>query len=72
MSIDHIQTQMAAYGIHIRKGVDSLIHRELNLQDNDFSNALLHFNQTFSLPYYPVLEIFESDYVVSSLLEVLN
>jgi UDP-4-amino-4-deoxy-L-arabinose-oxoglutarate aminotransferase len=69
---EDIQIQMAGRGINVRRGVDSLIHRELQLQDNKFPNAVLHFNHTFSIPFYPSIKNCESHHVASSLMEVLN
>lgn len=67
-----IQSRMAGHGVHVRRGVDALLHRELGLPDKGFSSAVQHFDQTFSIPYYPALEDCESGQVVSSLLEVFN
>ncbi|MFO7822121.1 MAG: DegT/DnrJ/EryC1/StrS family aminotransferase [Lentisphaeria bacterium] len=67
-----IQSRMAGHGVHVRRGVDALLHRELGLPDKGFSSAVQHLDQTFSIPYYPALEDCESGQVVSSLLEVFN
>jgi UDP-4-amino-4-deoxy-L-arabinose-oxoglutarate aminotransferase len=42
-------------GIAVRKGVDSLIHRQFGLSDAQFRNATELFNNTISLPIYPAL-----------------
>ena len=48
-------TKFSKMGIAIRKGVDSLIHKELKRKDKDFPNATYQFHRTLSLPIYPSL-----------------
>jgi perosamine synthetase len=41
--------------IHVRKGVDKLLHRILNLPDKNFPKAVELFETTVSLPLYPAM-----------------
>ena len=45
----------AARGIAVRRGVDSLCHREAGLPDGEFSNTVETFEKTVSLPIYPAM-----------------
>jgi len=51
-----ISTEMDRFGIKVRKGVDSLLHRTLAMSDDKFSNAIESFKKTLSIPIYPSLE----------------
>ena len=44
-----------AYGVHVRRGVDKLLHRQLGLDPTLFPRAELCFKQTVSIPLYPSL-----------------
>ncbi len=52
---DYLRVTMNKSGIQIRKGVDLLLHRLLELEDKKFPNAVEHFNKTVSIPIYPAL-----------------
>lgn len=41
--------------IHVRKGVDKLLHRMMKLDDALFPMAVQHFDTTVSVPIYPAL-----------------
>jgi perosamine synthetase len=45
----------AEQGIIVRRGVDELIHRDLERADYQFPNSVRHFNETVSLPLHPSL-----------------
>lgn len=53
---DRWQEPFAERGIHVRKGVDQLLHRLLGLPDEAFPQAVRFFNETVSLPIYPGLD----------------
>ena len=47
---------MLQKGIHIRLGVDKLLHRSLCLDDKQFPVATDIFNTSISIPFYPSLK----------------
>lgn len=53
--LERCQSEFQRRGIHVRRGVDLLLHRTLGLADAAFPNATEHFNTTVSLPLYPAL-----------------
>lgn len=55
-------------GIHIRKGVDKLLHRLMGLNDIQFPVATELFNETISIPLYPSL----TDEEVESCIQALD
>lgn len=59
-------------GIHVRKGVDELIHRRNAMDDSGFSNAIHLFEKTISIPIYPALTDSEADHVAETLNMVKN
>jgi UDP-4-amino-4-deoxy-L-arabinose-oxoglutarate aminotransferase len=52
--------------IHIRKGVDALLHRGYGLSDEDFPNACRLFDSTISLPIYPALTDVEQEKIIQT------
>lgn len=49
------QRKLADRGIQVRRGVDSLLHRQAGLPDQDFPNATRALRQTISIPILPQL-----------------
>ena len=54
-------------GIHIRRGVDALLHRENGFEDKDFPAATGLFNETVSIPIYPALNEEEQKKVIEAI-----
>ena len=54
-----------AHGIHVRRGVDALLHRIFGLSDTEFFNTRDRFNETLSLPLYPALTDAQIDRVIN-------
>ena len=44
-----------AVGVHVRRGVDTLLHRRLGLDECNFPVAERLFAETVSIPIYPAL-----------------
>lgn len=61
---DGLQQQFAREGIHLRRGVDKLLHRDEGLSDAQFATATSLWNETISIPYYPALTHAEAQRVV--------
>tara|TARA_Y100000022_G_scaffold197471_1_gene206071 strand:+ start:257 stop:1270 length:1014 start_codon:yes stop_codon:yes gene_type:complete len=51
----NLEKQFLSKKICIRRGVDNLIHRKLNLNDKFYPNSVFLFERTISLPFYPSL-----------------
>lgn len=64
---DEAQREFSLYGIQARRGVDTLLHREMGLSDGLFPNAITLFRQNVSLPFYPALEEVEIERVCDAL-----
>lgn len=50
-----ISKQFGVSNVCVRRGVDSLLHREMSLPDEQFKNAVSLYNRTVSVPFYPAL-----------------
>lgn len=62
---DSIKKAFIERGIHVRKGVDNLIHRETGREDAEFPNSTAAFEQTVSIPLLPQSSDEEIQYIVS-------
>lgn len=62
---DTIQKKYLEFGIHVRKGVDALVHRELEMADADFPNAHQYFQTAVSIPILPQLGETEIEHIIS-------
>lgn len=69
---EHIKTTFMDRGIHVRKGVDNLIHREKGKEDLEFPNSTSAFESTISIPLLPQLSNEEVKYIVSVTNELFN
>lgn len=54
--LDRCQAEFLSRGIHVRRGVDKLLHRMRGSSDVQFPMAVAHFSTTVSLPIYPALD----------------
>ena len=70
-SFDLLRERMENYGIHIRKGVDRMLHSDLG-NVNDYSKADLIFRETVSLPIYPSMNLSDVVRVVDKLKKSLS
>lgn len=61
-----LRAEYAAHGIHVRKGVDCLLHRLIGLPAEQFPVAESLFEETVCLPIYPALSEREVDRVVEA------
>ncbi len=69
-SLDKVQSGMQEHLINVRRGVDQLLHRQLGISDDKFPNAILAYEQTVSIPFYPALSNKQSDKVLDVLMEI--
>jgi len=70
--LESCQAAFLKDGIHVRKGVDELLHRTSNLADDDFPISVRHFDSTVSLPIYPALTPQEEDHCVERAAAILG
>ncbi|MBS3912920.1 MAG: DegT/DnrJ/EryC1/StrS family aminotransferase [Bacteroidetes bacterium] len=52
-------------GIHVRQGIDNLIHRDIGLSDTEFPNSSFLFQTTVSIPILPQLKEEEIQHIIS-------
>jgi dTDP-4-amino-4,6-dideoxygalactose transaminase len=62
-----IESRFMKKGIVVRRGVDSLLHRQQNLSDSKFQNSVHLYNSIVSLPFYPALTNWEIKKIVRNL-----
>jgi dTDP-4-amino-4,6-dideoxygalactose transaminase len=67
---DAYQAAFKKRGIHVRKGVDCLLHRVLGAGDMLFPRSVEHYNTTLSLPIYPALTDDERAHCLTSATEI--
>ncbi|MBW2004569.1 MAG: DegT/DnrJ/EryC1/StrS family aminotransferase [Deltaproteobacteria bacterium] len=65
-NFEDLQEAYYKRGIHVRRGVDKLLHREMNLLDKKFPEAARLFQQTLSIPIYPSLTEPEQQKIIES------
>ena len=58
--------------IHVRKGVDSLLHRKMGLSDNAFPVSVDHFDATVSIPIYPAMSADQETRCIDALAQILS
>lgn len=68
---DKIHKSFEDLGVSVRRGVDSLLHRSLNLEDHLYPNTVKAFENTISIPFYPALTHDEQERVVSAVKTIL-
>lgn len=68
---ENIREEMNASGIQVRKGVDSLLHRRMKLDDKDFPNAVEALEKTLSIPCYPALTEDQAEKVCENLKRII-
>lgn len=64
--LDKWQEPFLRYGIHVRRGIDGLLHRFLNYSDDKYPVSVAHFERTVSLPIYPAMTGEEVDRVAEA------
>ncbi len=70
--LESCQAAFQKSGIHVRRGVDELLHRLLGLPDAQFPSAVAHFFKTISLPIYPALDSTQMETVAATAARILG
>lgn len=65
---DSLRVYFESKAIAVRRGVDSLIHRQWGLPDKAFPEAVELFNTTLSLPIYPALTAEEAAHTIKEVI----
>jgi len=65
-----LQNKFLEHKIHVRRGVDKLLHRMLGFTDCNFPKATQLFEETLSIPYYPALSEKEYDRVSKAVIKI--
>lgn len=65
------QEEFLQFGVHVRRGVDILLHRVMDYNDFLFSESVSHFCNTISLPIYPALSKSQEEQCVEAVAKIL-
>jgi perosamine synthetase len=71
-AFSHIRSLFYEKGIHVRKGVDNLLHRMEGLPDDEFLKSVALFDETISLPIYPALSDNEQSVIIDACKEIFQ
>lgn len=69
---DAVAEHFACRGIHVRRGVDTLLHRKAGFSDELFPTTVELFHTTMSLPFYPAMSDLDIQHVLACTKEILN
>lgn len=69
---DAVAEHFACRGIHVRRGVDTLLHRKAGFSDELFPTTVELFRTTMSLPFYPALSALDVQHVLAAAGEILQ
>jgi dTDP-4-amino-4,6-dideoxygalactose transaminase len=72
LNLADVQSRFLDRGVHVKRGVDELLHRRCGLDDDMFPVATRLFDTTVSVPFYPSLSDAEARRVVSAMLEIFG
>jgi UDP-4-amino-4-deoxy-L-arabinose-oxoglutarate aminotransferase len=67
-----LQNKFLEHKIHVRRGVDQLLHRLLGFADCNFPKATQLFEETLSIPYYPALSEQEYNRVGEAVIKICH
>tara|TARA_Y100000768_G_scaffold384601_1_gene368960 strand:- start:4777 stop:5826 length:1050 start_codon:yes stop_codon:yes gene_type:complete len=72
LRFDSIKNEFLKDGIHVRRGVDALLHQQMSYDKRQFTNSLNLYNSVVSLPFYPSLTEKEEKRVIQAIKRVFN
>jgi len=67
-----LQSDFNKEGIAIRKGVDSLIHRQLGISDAEFTETVNTYNSTVSIPILPQFSKSQIEHIIHTTNNIWN
>jgi len=65
-NFEEVQASFAKQGIHIRHGVDTLLHRKCSMRAGDFPFTEQFFGETVCIPIYPALKDKDCEKIIAS------
>jgi perosamine synthetase len=71
-SFDQLRADFSQHGVAVRRGVDALLHRSMELDGSLFPGAERAFRETLSIPLYPALTDNEAARVIAAARRVLS
>lgn len=71
-AFDDIRTRFLDHDVHVRRGVDALLHRSVGLPDESFPETTRAFARTLSLPIWPAMSNDDIDHVIEAATDVLG
>jgi len=71
-NFEELKASFVSKGIHVRKGVDTLLHRTCGMEAKDFPVTEKLFSETVCIPIYPALRNEDCERIVSSCHEVFR
>jgi UDP-4-amino-4-deoxy-L-arabinose-oxoglutarate aminotransferase len=69
---EELKASFLLRGIHVRRGVDSLLHRQCGMKSDDFPGTERLFSETVCLPLYPALNNQHVKKIVTSCQEIFS
>jgi perosamine synthetase len=69
---DTFAEHFTSQGIQVRRGVDTLLHRNAGLPDGQFPTTVELFQTTMSLPFYPSMSDLAIQHVLTAATEILE
>lgn len=66
LDFESVKVAFATKGIHVRRGVDSLLHREFSIHTQSFQQSERCYRETVSIPIYPAMTDNEVDQVIQA------
>ena len=72
LDFQEAQILFTRFGVSVRRGVDELLHRKLELDDRNFLNTNHSFSTTLSIPFYPALLEDEAKKVIDAVNKVFE
>jgi perosamine synthetase len=70
--VEACQAPFLERGVHVRRGVDCLLHRLLDLDDGLFPRAVELYNSTVSLPIYPALTATQQTHCLQVAMDIFS
>jgi perosamine synthetase len=66
INFEEAKTSFAEQGVHIRRGVDTLLHRKCGMREGNFPCTEQLFSETVCIPIYPALKDKDCEKIVAS------
>jgi UDP-4-amino-4-deoxy-L-arabinose-oxoglutarate aminotransferase len=71
-NFEELKASFERRGVHVRKGVDTLLHRKCGMEARNFPTTEQLFSETVCIPIYPALQNNHCERIISSCREVFR